>query len=77
MWLLTHEEEKAHMEAAIKYFEETCGKRPLGWYCRYGPSVHTRELVVKEGGFVYDADTYNDDLPDYVDVKGTRHLFVP
>ena len=77
MWLLTREEVKAHMEAAIKYFEETCGKRPLGWYCRYGPSVHTRELVAEEGGFVYDADAYNDDLPYYVDVKGTRHLIVP
>ncbi len=77
MWLLSREEEKAHMEAAIKSFEETCGKRPLGWYCRYGPSVHTRELAVEEGGFVYDADAYNDDLPYYVDVKGTRHLVVP
>ena len=77
MWLLTREEEKAHMEAAIKYFEETCGKHPLGWYCRYGHSVHTRELVVKEGGFVYDANAYNDDWPYYVDVKGTRHLIVP
>ena len=77
MWLLTREEEKAHMEAAINSFEETCGKRPLGWYCCYGPSVHTRELVVEEGGFVYDADAYNDDLPYYVEVKGTRHLIVP
>ncbi len=48
MWLLSREEEKAHMAAAIKSFEETCGQRPLGWYCRYGPSVHTRELVSKK-----------------------------
>lgn len=77
MWLLSREEEKAHMAAAIKSFEETCGERPRGWYCRYGPSVHTRELVVEDGGFVYDADAYNDDLPYYVDVKGTQHLVVP
>lgn len=77
MWLLSREEEKAHMAAAIKSFEETCGERPRGWYCRYGPSVHTRELVVEEGGFVYDADAYNDDLPYYVDVNGTQHLIVP
>ena len=63
MWLLTRDEEKAHMAAAIASFEETCGQRPLGWYCRYGPSVNTRELVVEEGGFVYDSDAYNDDLP--------------
>ena len=65
------------MHAAIKSCEETCGKRPLGWYCRYGPSVNTRELFVEEGGFVYDADSYNDDLPYYVDVAGKQHLIVP
>ncbi len=77
MWLLSREEEKAHMDAAIKSFKETCGKRPLGWYCRYGPSVHTRELLVEEGGFVYDSDVYNDDLPYYVEVLGKQHLIVP
>ncbi|MFT5176584.1 MAG: allantoinase, partial [Gammaproteobacteria bacterium] len=54
-----------------------CGSRPLGWYCRYGPSVHTRELIVEDGGFVYDSDAYNDDLPYYVEVSGTPHLIVP
>jgi hypothetical protein len=39
--------------------------------------VHTRELLVEEGGFVYDADAYNDDLPYFTTVKGTRHLVVP
>ncbi len=77
VWLLSREEEKAHIEAAIISFEETCGQRPLGWYCRYGPSVHTRELLVEEGGFVYDSDAYNDDLPYYVDVKGKQHLILP
>ena len=51
--------------------------RPSGWYCRYGPSVNTRELLVEEGGFVYDSDAYNDDLPYYVDVKGKSHLVIP
>jgi peptidoglycan/xylan/chitin deacetylase (PgdA/CDA1 family) len=77
MWLLSRDQEKAHMLAAIASFEATCGRRPLGWYCRYGPSVNTRELLVEEGGFVYDSDAYNDDLPYYVEVGGTRHLIVP
>lgn len=77
VWTLSREEEKAHLEAAIKSIEETCGARPLGWYCRYGPSVHTRELLVEEGGFVYDSDAYNDDLPYYVEVKGIQHLVIP
>ena len=42
-----------------------------------GPSVHTRELVVEEGGFVYDSDVYNDDLPYYVDVGAKKQLVIP
>jgi peptidoglycan/xylan/chitin deacetylase (PgdA/CDA1 family) len=53
------------------------GSRPLGWYCRYGPSVNTRRLVVEEGGFLYDSDAYNDDLPYYVRQSGKPHLVVP
>ncbi|MFB3111511.1 MAG: polysaccharide deacetylase family protein [Gemmatimonadales bacterium] len=77
VWRLTRDDERAHIDAAVKSFEETCGRRPLGWYCRYGPSVHTRELLVEEGGFTYDADAYNDDLPYTVEVLGRRHLIVP
>jgi peptidoglycan/xylan/chitin deacetylase (PgdA/CDA1 family) len=39
--------------------------------------VNTRELLVEEGGFIYDSDAYNDDLPYFVEVKGRRHLVVP
>jgi peptidoglycan/xylan/chitin deacetylase (PgdA/CDA1 family) len=76
-WLFDREQERQHMQWAIETIEKTCGERPLGWYCRYGPSVNTRELVVEEGGFVYDADAYNDDLPYFTEVKGKRHLVVP
>jgi peptidoglycan/xylan/chitin deacetylase (PgdA/CDA1 family) len=76
-WKLDREEERLRMLAAIRSIEQTCGERPRGWYCRYGPSVNTRELVVEEGGFRYDADAYNDDLPYFVEVKGTQHLVVP
>jgi peptidoglycan/xylan/chitin deacetylase (PgdA/CDA1 family) len=76
-WLLQRDEEREHIHAAIASIERTCGDRPRGWYCRYGPSVNTRELLVEEGGFVYDSDVYNDDLPYYVEVSGKRHLIVP
>jgi peptidoglycan/xylan/chitin deacetylase (PgdA/CDA1 family) len=77
MWTLSREEEREHMLEAIRLIEETCGERPQGWYCRYGPSVNTRELLVEEGGFVYDSDAYNDDLPYFTEVKGKRHLILP
>jgi allantoinase len=77
VWRLSREEEADHIRRAVSSIQETCGIRPSGWYCRYGPSVNTRELLVEEGGFVYDSDAYNDDLPYYVDVKGKRHLVIP
>jgi peptidoglycan/xylan/chitin deacetylase (PgdA/CDA1 family) len=77
MWLLSREEERQHIQWAIESFQQTCGQRPVGWYCRYTPSIHTRELLVEEGGFLYDSDGYNDDLPYFVEVKGKRHLVVP
>jgi peptidoglycan/xylan/chitin deacetylase (PgdA/CDA1 family)/mannose-6-phosphate isomerase-like protein (cupin superfamily) len=74
---LSRDDERTHIRLAIESFERTCGVRPVGWYCRYGPSVSTRELIVEEGGFIYDSDAYNDDVPYFVNVRGKRHLVVP
>jgi peptidoglycan/xylan/chitin deacetylase (PgdA/CDA1 family) len=74
---LTEEEEREHIRRAVESFQKSTGNRPLGWYCRYGPSVRTRRLVVEEGGFLYDSDAYNDDVPYFVQVEGKRHLVVP
>jgi allantoinase len=74
---LTRNTERAHIAQAVASFEKTIGERPLGWYCRYGPSVNTRHLVVEEGGFLYDSDAYNDELPYWVTVQGRPHLVVP
>jgi peptidoglycan/xylan/chitin deacetylase (PgdA/CDA1 family) len=76
-WSLDRETEKRHIQWAIESFERTLGERPIGWYCRYGPSVDTRELVVEESGFLYDSDAYNDDLPYFTTVNGKSHLVVP
>lgn len=74
---LTREEERDHIKRAVESIEKTCGSRPVGWYCRYGPSVNTRELVVEEGGFMYDSDAYNDDLPYFTEVNEKKHLVIP
>lgn len=74
---LSEAEERDHIRRAIESLERSVGERPLGWYCRYGPSLNTRRLVVEEGGFLYDSDAYNDDLPYYVQEGGRPHLVVP
>jgi len=76
-WLLSRDEERERLAAAVESITRTCGKPPEGWYCRYSASVNTRELIVEHGGFLYDSDAYNDDLPYFVNVQDTRHLVVP
>ena len=73
---LTREEERDNIAKAVALIEKLTGQRPLGWYCRE-PSVNTIELLVEEGGFLYDSDIYNDDLPYYVNVRGKKFLLVP
>jgi putative urate catabolism protein len=74
---MSEEEERAQMQRAVASIEKTIGVRPYGWYCRYAPSINTRRLVVEEGGFLYDSDAYNDDLPYWVEVSGRPHLVIP
>jgi allantoinase len=68
--------ERAHMAEAVRIVHELTGTAPRGWYTGRD-SPHTRELVVEHGGFVYDADSYADDLPYWVRVHDTDHLVVP
>ena len=74
---LTEEVEREHIRRAVESFKQTLGERPLGWYCRFSPSVNTRRLVVEEGGFLYDSDAYNDELPYWVTVHDKPHLVIP
>lgn len=69
-------EERRHMQEAIRLHAELTGERPLGWYTgRLSPN--TVELVAEEGGFLYCADSYADDLPYWVKAAGRPQLIVP
>src|SRR5215472_7200844 len=74
---LSLDEERERIARTVKSLTDSVGERPLGWYCRYGPSVNTRRLIVEEGGFLYDSDAYNDELPYWVRVVGRNHLVIP
>lgn len=68
--------EREHMRRAIEIQKRLTGERPLGWYTGR-TSPNTRSLVVEDGGFLYDADDYNDDLPWYDTRYGKPQLVVP
>lgn len=73
---LSEEVERDHVRRTVAVIEEQTGRRPVGWYAGR-PSLATRRLLVEEGGFLYDSDSYADDLPFWVRVGGARHLVVP
>ncbi len=68
--------EREHIARAIEIQTRLTGTRPLGWY-QGRTSPHTARLVVEEGGFTYDADSYADDLPYYDTRFGRPQLIVP
>ncbi|WP_029907352.1 allantoinase PuuE [Caulobacter sp. UNC358MFTsu5.1] len=68
--------EREHIAKAVEIHARLTGERPLGWY-QGRTSPNTARLVVEEGGFVYDADSYADDLPYWDDQHGKPQLIVP
>ena len=69
-------EEKKHMNLAIKSHTKIFGERPTGWYTgRCSPN--TRDLVMEDGGFLYDSDSYSDDLPYWENRNKKKQLIIP
>jgi putative urate catabolism protein len=74
---IPEEIEREHMARAIEVHRRITGSRPLGWYTGR-TSTNTQRLVQEEGGFLYDADSYADDLPYWVETtEGEPHLVIP
>nr|MBX2847110.1 polysaccharide deacetylase family protein [Acidiferrobacterales bacterium] len=68
--------EREHLQKAIDIHRSVTGQRPFGWYLgRCSPNSH--RIVAEEGGFLYNADTYADDLPYWDASHGAPQLMVP
>jgi len=73
---ISKSEEKKHMKLAINTIKKIFGERPLGWYTgRCSPN--TRDLVFEDGGFLYDSDSYSDDLPYWEIRNKKKQLIIP
>lgn len=70
------EVERDHIARAVASLEATTGQRPKGWLTGR-PSNNTRRLALDVGGFTYDRDCLNDELPYWLDIEGKTHLAVP
>ena len=70
------ETEREHMAKAIEIHERLTGSKPLGWYTGRD-SPNTRNLVLEHEHFLYDSDSYADDLPYWHQHSGGHHLIIP
>lgn len=71
------DQERESISKAHSSLLRTTGRAPKGWLNRYGPSESTRELLVEHGGFIFDSNGYNDDLPYYTTTLERPWLVVP
>jgi len=70
--------ERAVIAAAVDAIARAAGQRPVGWHTRSASSVNTRRLLLEEGGFLYDSDCYDDDIPRGIArPDGGRHVILP
>jgi putative urate catabolism protein len=69
-------DERAHIKEAVRIHTDVTGTRPLGFY-QGRCSAHTLKLTMEEGGFLYSADSYADDLPYWVEGPAGPFLIVP
>jgi peptidoglycan/xylan/chitin deacetylase (PgdA/CDA1 family) len=70
--------ERAVIAATVKAIADATGERPVGWHTRSASSVNTRRLLLEEGGFLYDSDCYDDEIPRSIArADGGRHVMLP
>ncbi len=82
-WLWEHhnhmaeEAERASIARCVATFQDLLGARPRGWHVKSHPSANTRRLLMEEGGFLYDSNTYNDDLPQILRPGPQGYVVLP
>jgi allantoinase len=69
--------ERGIIAKAVAVLGEAAGTPPVGWHTRSATSVNTRRLLVEHGGFLYDSNAYDDDIPYTVEVAGRPHVVLP
>jgi peptidoglycan/xylan/chitin deacetylase (PgdA/CDA1 family) len=69
--------ERRAIARTVDAITRTAGAPPVGWHTRSATSVRTRDLLIEHGGFLYDSNAYNDDLPYVVETPAGPHVVLP
>ncbi|KPQ32375.1 MAG: putative xylanase/chitin deacetylase [Phormidesmis priestleyi Ana] len=70
-------QERENIRRTVRAIEQASGVSPVGWQTKASSTPNTRRLLLEHGGFLYDSDAYNDELPYFVEVSGKPHLVLP
>jgi allantoinase len=70
-------QERETIVKAVRAIEQASGVTPVGWHTKSPSTPNTRRLLIEHGGFLYDSDAYNDELPYVVEVSGHSHIVLP
>ena len=74
---MSEDVERERIARTVAAIQAATGVRPVGWHTRSASSLNTRRLLLEEGGFLYDSDAYNDDLPYTLSDGDRRHVVMP
>jgi peptidoglycan/xylan/chitin deacetylase (PgdA/CDA1 family) len=74
---MSEDVERERIARTVAAIRDATGVRPVGWHTRSTSSPNTRRLLLEEGGFLYDSDAYNDDLPYTLKFGERRHVVMP
>jgi peptidoglycan/xylan/chitin deacetylase (PgdA/CDA1 family) len=74
---MSEDVERERIARTVAAITNASGVRPVGWHTRSAASINTRRLLLEEGGFLYDSDAYNDDLPYTLRSGERRHVVLP
>jgi peptidoglycan/xylan/chitin deacetylase (PgdA/CDA1 family) len=74
---LSPDEERDRIARTVAALAEAAGTRPVGWHTRTAASPRTRDLLVEHGGFLYDSDAYDDELPRVIEGNSRPHVIMP
>jgi allantoinase len=69
--------ERRAIARTVAAIDQTSGTPPVGWHTRSATSIRTRDLLIEQGGFLYDSNAYNDDIPYTVDTLAGPHVVLP
>mgnify|MGYP001202793881 CR=1 FL=1 len=74
---LKKQEEKDIIDNCYSTILRLSGQPPMGWHTKSSTSQNTRELLINHGGFIYDSNAYNDDLPYILEINKKKIVIIP